>query len=139
MSVPGQIVSASSNIQAAMAMIVDYLDSTYSLQAADTLLEQGITNEEAKTVQDFEAKMNSATGPDNYIYQLKQPGADVSRLTSQYQDANMQNQALTKVMDGNNSTAQNTLSQNSQGQQGLMQTMSAINQQQANLARNIQG
>jgi hypothetical protein len=139
MSIPGQIISASSNIQSAMAMIVDYLDSTYALQAADTLLEQGITNEEAKAVQDFEAKMNSATGPGNYIYQLKQPGADVSRITSEYQDANMQNQALTKVMDGNNSTAQNTLSQNSQGQQGLMQTMSAINQQQANLARDIQG
>ena len=141
-AVPGHIVSASCNIQSAMAEIVDYLDSTYDLQAADTKLEASITNAEAQEVQAFEAKMNSPTGPDNYIFQLEQKSTDstrISQLSQLYSDANMQNQALTKVMDGNNSTAQNTLSQNSQGQQGLMQTMSSINQQQANLARDIQG
>ena len=158
-SVPGHIINSSANIQAAMFMIVNYLQSTYQLQAADTLLEQGITNAEAAQVQAFETSLtatsgNTAYNPNatNYIWQLEHlpttdangnpdPNyqTDMGALTQLYTNANMQNQSITKVMDGNNSTAQNTLSQNSQGQQGLMQTMSAINQQQANLARDIQG
>jgi hypothetical protein len=144
----------SGNIQTAMALIVSYLNSTYHLQAADTKLEATITNAEAELVNSFQTQMMKPgdsndpynTNKNNYLWQMENLSSKddnyqehCSILTNLYTNASMQNQALTKTMDANNSTAQNTLSQNSQGQSGLMQTMSAINQQQANLARDIQG
>lgn len=152
--IPGNIVSASGNVEAALFLVIDYLQSTYNLQAADTQLEESITNAEAQEVTQFQNGLNAhSTKPGqydpnatNYIYQLehlnpndKNYDTEVSTLTTLYTNANAQNQAIVKVMDGNNSTAQNTLSQNAQGQQGLMQTMGSINSIANNLTRLIQG
>ena len=146
------VISTTGNIDAAMSMIVAYLDSTYDLQAADTVLEEGITNAEAQEVTNFENSLNATSpgpynpGATNYIYQLEHLNSSDSNyqeeegtLATLYSNANAQNQAVVKVMDGNNSTAQNVLNQNSQGQQGLMQTMSSINGVAGNLTRLIQG
>jgi hypothetical protein len=146
--IPGKIISASCNITSAVDSIVDYLDSTYNLQAADTQLTAVISNEEAQVVSQFEQEQNSATGPNNYIYQLEQleimppiidNSSKISELTTLYTEASAENQAEVKVMDGNNSTAQNTLNQNSQGQQGLIQTLGSINSVASNLVRILQG
>ncbi len=146
--IPGHVVSTSCNTLAALFMITDYLNSTYDLQAADTKLEESVTNSEAQMVQAFEASLTapySSIGT-NYLYLIDHLDPtdplyteDSQTLTSEYSNANASNQSLVKVMDGNNSTAQNTLSQNAQGQQGLMQTMSSINSIGSNLARLIQG
>lgn len=142
-------LSTTGNIEAAMFMVINYLNSTYSLQAADTVLEQKITTQEAQLVQAFQQGLIS--GPNNYITQIENLtpandpngsdnyGTDMQKLIQEYTNANAQNQSLVKVMDGNNSTAQNTLSQNSQGQQGDIQTLSSINGVSANLSRLIQG
>ncbi len=146
--IPGHVVSTSCNTLTALFMITDYLNSTYDLQAADTKLEESVTNSEAQMVQAFQASLSASTSPDgtNYLYQLEHldpTSGDYTpksqTLTTEYSNANAQNQSLVKIMDGNNSTAQNTLSQNAQGLQGLMQTMSSINSIGSNLARLIQG
>src|SRR5690348_2732188 len=110
-------LSTTGNIQAAMFMVINYLNSTYSLQAADTVLEQGITTSEAQLVQLFQQGLIS--GPNNYITQIEnltpsndpngpdKYSTDMNKLIQEYTNANTQNQALVKVFDGNNSTAQN--------------------------------
>lgn len=143
-------INTESNPLVALACMVSYLNSTYDLQAADTELESSITNAEADLVQQFEANLQ-APGPynpkaDNYLYQLehldpksKTYSTDAQTLTQLLSAAQAKNQAQVKVMDGNNSTAQNVLSQNAQNQPGIVQAMSAINGIAGNLARILAG
>lgn len=157
----GHLVDASCNPALALGLMVEYLNSTYKLQAKDTALEVAITNAETKKVQEFEDGLTQKGGDykhgTNYIYLLehleeimtkdnkgKKPSSTdlnnaESRITQLLGAAQSKNQAAVKIMDGNNSTAQNTLSQNAQGQQGIIQAMSAINGIGGNLARILQG
>lgn len=140
---PGHVISTSSNVIMALSLLESYINSTYALQAADTELEAAISNQETEIVNAFEKAQNSQGG---YLYELehlntksKNYSAKVSQLSSEYAAASAENQAKTKVMDGNSSVAQNTLNQNAQGQQGIIQTMSSINSVGANLTRIVQG
>ena len=145
-----ETISTSSNPLAALACMVTYLNSTYDLQAADTELESSITNAEAELVQQFEKGLQMAGPYDptakNYLYQLehldpknKDYSTDVQILTQELSAAQSKNQAQVKVMDGNNSTAHNVLSQNAQNQPGIVQAMSAINGIAGNLSRILAG
>ncbi len=142
-ALPGKVISTSSNVIMALALLEGYINSTYALQAEDTKLEATISNQETAIVNAFETAQNSPGGD---IYQLehlnpkdKHYSSYVSKLSMEYSAANGANQARTKVMDGNNSVAQNTLNQNAQGQQGIIQTMGSINSVGANLTRIVQG
>jgi len=143
-------INTSCNPLIALALMVDYLNSTYDLQAADTELESSITNAEAELVQKFEAGLQQAGSfnpkAHNYLYELehldptsKTYSSDVQVLTQLLSAAQSKNQAQVKVMDGNNSTAQNVLSQNAQNQPGIVQAMSAINGIAGNLSRILAG
>jgi hypothetical protein len=142
----------------AISLMVKYLNSTYGLQVADTKMEAAITTAEANLVEEFEKSLtqsgsyNTKGDPynptaKNFIWQLEHltpendPNykTDVSTLTSLLGAAQSKNQANVKIMDGNNSTAQNVLSQNAQGQQGVIASMSSINGIEGNLARILQG
>ncbi len=147
-SLPGHVISVSPNVIMALSLLEGYLQSTYDLQAADTKLEADISSQEAALVQKFENDMNSPTTPtdqtttySNWLYLLSQASDQntISKYAQMYAACNAANQAATKEMDGNNTTAQNTLNQNSQGQQGVVQAMSSINGITANLTRLIQG
>jgi hypothetical protein len=142
-ALPGHVISVSCNVIMALSLLEEYMNSTYSLQAADTQLEAAISNQETALVNSFETQQNS---PGGYLYMLEHCNpadpnysTEVSQFSGEYSAANAQNQARTKVMDGNNSVAQNTLSQNSQGQQGITTTMSSINSVAGNLVLIVQG
>lgn len=145
----GILVSTSCNMGTALQELESYLQSTYDLQAADTQLQAAISNEETLVVQQFEETENA---PGGALYELEhasptlpdgKPNPNYSTQVSQYAGQfgadQAANQALTKVMDANNSTAQNTLSQNSQGQQGIISAMQAILSVPGNLKNLIQG
>lgn len=145
---PDQVISTSCNLVVALGFLEKYLNSTYDLQAADTELQAAISNQETSIVQKFEQTENGSGGtlyqlehltPDNDPNGKDDYASDVSKLTSQYGAESAENQQLTKVMDGNNTTAQNTLNQNSQGQQGVVTTMQSINSVPGNLKNLIQG
>lgn len=162
----GKLVNVSCNTFLAMSMMVEYLKSTYDLQAQDTKMEAAITNAEAEEVTQFQNALNDGfnknpfakngmPGYGNFIYLLEhfeelmkkwgyKPGdaeysAQQTVLTNLLSAAQSKNQAEVKVMDGNNSTAQNVLSQNAQNQPGILQAMSSISGIEGNLARILQG
>ena len=144
----GTMISVSCNTIMALTLLEGYMNSTYSLQAADTQLEATISNEEATLVQQFQTDMSSSSAPSNasdtysnWLYQLSQTSdsGQMGKLAQLYAACNAENQAETKVMDGDNSTAQNTMNQNAQGQQGVIQTMQSVNGISGNLTRLIQG
>ncbi len=142
-SAPDQVISTSCNLVVALGLLENYLNSTYDLQAADTELQASISNQETTLVQKFEQWENSGDGALNQLNHLntgdKDYASNVSKLSADYGEQSAENQELTKVMDGNNTTAQNTLNQNSQGQQGVVTTMQSINSVPGNLKNLIQG
>src|SRR3990167_1116667 len=129
---PGHVISVSCNVLIALSLMMQYLNSTYLLQTADTKLEAAITNQETQIVQDFDNSMNK---PGGYLYEMEHLtpqndpngkdaySADMQALTTEYSAANAQNQSQVKGMDANNSITQNILSQNSQAQPGTVQAM----------------
>lgn len=128
---PGHLINPSCNVQTAMFMVIDYLNSTYGLQAADTKLQEEISAAESAEVSAYEAR------EENGVLKKMQgdKGDDLSKDISQYNAAAAENAALVKQMDANNSTAQNTLSQNSQGQTGLMSGLQAFIGLESNLTQ----
>lgn len=140
---PDQVISTSCNLVVALGLLENYLNSTYNLQAADTELQAAISNQETTIVQSFEQWENTGGGALNTLQNLdpkdKNYASDVSKYSAEYGEQSAENQELTKVMDGNNTTAQNTLNQNSQGQQGIVTTMQSINSVPGNLKNLIQG
>ena len=145
---PGHVISVSCNVLIALSLMMQYLNSTYLLQTADTKLEAAITNQETQIVQDFDNSMNK---PGGYLYEMEHLtpqndpngkdaySADMQALTTEYSAANAQNQSQVKAMDANNSITQNILSQNSQAQPGTVQAMQALVGNGSNLVRILQG
>lgn len=140
----GILISVSSNVAAALMSMVNYLQSTYNLQAADTQLQAEISNEETTIVQQFEAQENA---PGGNLYELehldsttdKNYSGDVSNYSTRFGADQAANQALTKGMDANNTTAQNTMNSNSQGQQGVITTMQSLLAIGSNLVAALRG
>ncbi len=140
----GVLISVSSNVTAALMSMVNYLQSTYNLQAADTQLQAAISNQETTVVEQFEAQENSSSG-NLYLLEHLDPTtdknytSDVSNYSTRFGADQAANQALTKGMDANNTTAQNTLSSNSQGQQGVITTMQSLLGIGSNLVAALRG
>lgn len=156
-SIPGVKVSMSCNVLMALSLMVGYLNSTYGLQRADTMLQAAISNQEVACVQQFQKDMSEAgknndpwsTGgilwriehltPDNDPNGKDRYSSDMSNLQTQYSAANSQNQSLVKVFDANNSTAQAIQNQNAQQQPGVVTTLQSMNSIGTNLVRILQG
>ncbi|CAM0117517.1 hypothetical protein [Rhabdochlamydiaceae symbiont of Dictyostelium giganteum] len=153
----GKIVSATGDLYEGMKSISNYVDSTYILQQSDTQLESYISNQETTISQNFQQQL-TAPGDStsvyqptdtNYLWQMQTLSAtpnmnstiqsQLTTLSSLYSQANAQNGAVIKTLDGQNSSAQNILSQNSQAQQTVTQTMGFINGVLGNLSHLIQG
>lgn len=147
------------SLLAALDAMISYTNSQFSLQASDTRLEEMISNNEAQVVQQQESALTAAGDSNlplnlsgtNFIWQMEHLtkdndkatkdnphpdySTDMTKLSNAYNAANMQNQSIIKIMDGNNSTAQNTLNAIAQAQPQTIQAMSSLTQVEANLAR----
>ncbi len=143
----GEKISTTTNTVQALTRAIGYTGSRDSIQAALARMQAAISELSTQIVEQFQKKQNSKGGALYEMQKLKPNPKDpndnysteISKLTSRFGSEQAANQQLTKVMDANNSIAQNALNQNAQGQQGDMTLMQSILAVAGNLVSLLRG
>lgn len=125
----GHIVSDSGNFLTGQPAFLKYYDTENKVMAADATLIQTINEDNANATTAFEAKMDSPTGPDNYIYQLINNkfnnGQTAPTVTALYNDQNQQLNAANTTRTGESQMFQNNVAGQPQNQSLLWAALSA--------------
>lgn len=141
---PKGTTSLYAGIDSVLAIIDDFMHVLNSLQIANALLMEKMSQEEIAQNQIFEKDENSPTpipgDPySNDLYELEHAknGGDQSKYSAMYQDDNTKNQAIIKNIDSDYQQWQGAVNQNNQNQQPILAVGSALTQFISNFLRYI--